>query len=364
VPIDPAEDVVVLPYSSGTTGLPKGVMLTHRNIVGNICQANVPQQLCEDEVVFCLPPFSHQYGLFLIAWTLANGGTLVFLPRFDIRGFLRAVEDYRVTRAGLVPPVILALANDPIIDQVDLSSLKLINSGAAPLSANLILRCRERLNCNVIQSYGMTETSPATHSQLASDPSPVLGSIGPCLPNTECKIIDVATGGELGPEQQGELWIRGPQVMKGYLNRPEATAQTIMPDGWLRSGDLGFADESGNFTIVDRLKELIKYKAHHVAPAELEALLLAHPAVADCAVIPSPDERAGEVPKAFIVLKADATEVTPEELKAYVADRVASYKKVRRLEFVDQIPKSASGKILRRVLVERERAALTVPVLA
>jgi acyl-CoA synthetase (AMP-forming)/AMP-acid ligase II len=206
----------------------------------------------------------------------------------------------------------------------------------------------------------MTETSPATHSQLATDPQPLLGSIGTCVPNTECKVVDVETGTELGPDQQGELWIRGPQVMKGYLNRPEATAAMLDVDGWLHTGDLGFANAQGNFFIVDRLKELIKYKAYQVAPAELEAILLAHPAVADTAVIPSPEERTGEVPKAFVVLKGEAT---ADELMAFVAEHVAPYKKVRRLEFVDQIPKSASGKILRRILVERERAALAEPVL-
>ena len=173
-------------------------------------------------------------------------------------------------------------------------------------------------------------------------------------------VVDVATGAELGPGEQGELWIRGPQVMKGYPNRPEETARTITPDGWLRTGDIGYADADGDFYIVDRLKELIKYKAYQVAPAELEELLLSHPAVADVAVIPSPDDAAGEVPKAFVVLQGEAT---AEDLMAFVAERVAPYKKVRRLEFIDQIPKSPSGKILRRVLVERERAAIAQPVL-
>lgn len=361
VSIDPAHDVVVLPYSSGTTGGPKGVMLTHRNLVANICQMDVPQHQREDDVVFCLPPFSHQYGLFLVLWTLASGATLVSLPRFDLAGFLGGVERQRVTRAYLVPPVILALANDPIVDQFDLSTLGVINSGAAPLSTDLIRRCGKRLSCRIIQGLGMTEASPVTHAQRVHDESPKLGAIGTCVPNTECKVIDVESGTELGPNQQGELWIRGPQVMAGYLNRPDATAQTVTSDGWLRTGDLGFADDDGEFTIIDRLKELIKYKAYQVAPAELEAILIAHPAVSDCAVIPSPDERAGEVPKAFIVLRGVAT---ADALMAYVAEQVAPYKKVRRLEFVDQIPKSPSGKILRRVLIERERAALAAPVLA
>jgi acyl-CoA synthetase (AMP-forming)/AMP-acid ligase II len=352
-PIDPAGDVVALPYSSGTTGLPKGVMLTHRNLVANICQLSVPQQVREDEVVYCLPPFSHQYGLCLILWTLAIGATLVFAPRFDLAVFLAAVGEHRVTRAFVSPPVVLALANDPMVDCFDVSSLRLITSGAAPLSADLMRRCAQRLGCAVIQASGLTETSPATHSQIASDPDPVLGSIGPCLPNTDCQVVDVETGAVLGPNQAGEIWIRGPQVMKGYLNRPEATAAMIDADGWLHSGDLGYADGAGNFFIIDRLKEMIKYKGYQIAPAELEAVLLAHPAVADVAVVPCPDEETGEIPKAFVALRGEAT---PDELLAFVAARVAPYKKVRRVEFIEAVPKSSSGKILRRVLVERERA--------
>jgi acyl-CoA synthetase (AMP-forming)/AMP-acid ligase II len=179
------------------------------------------------------------------------------------------------------------------------------------------------------------------------------------VPNTECRVVDPGTNESLGPGERGEIWARGPQVMPEYLNRPDATAETITPEGWIRTGDIGYADEDGWFYIVDRLKELIKYKGLQVAPAELEAVLMAHPAVADAAVIPSPDEEAGEVPKAFVVLKSEAT---AEDLMAFVAVRVAPYKKVRRLEFVEQIPKSPSGKILRRVLVERERAAIALPL--
>jgi acyl-CoA synthetase (AMP-forming)/AMP-acid ligase II len=186
------------------------------------------------------------------------------------------------------------------------------------------------------------------------------GSVGRLLPNTECRIVDPETAAGLGPDLPGELWIRGPQIMKGYFQRPEATELSITSDGWLRTGDIGFADEDGDFTIVDRLKEMIKYKAHQVAPAELEAILLSHPAVADAAVIPSPDEEAGEVPKAYVVRNGDVTE---DDLMMYIANRVAPYKKVRRLEFIDQIPKSASGKILRRVLVKRERIACADRVL-
>jgi acyl-CoA synthetase (AMP-forming)/AMP-acid ligase II len=226
-------------------------------------------------------------------------------------------------------------------------------SGAAPLDAGLADQCAQRLGVHVFQGYGLTETSPVTHCTPDDDPSKnVPGSIGPPLPNTEVRVVDWGTGENYGPNQDGELWIRGPQVMQGYLNNPEATAHVIDQEGWFRTGDIGHADADGYFTVVDRLKELIKYKGYQVPPAELEAVLIAHPAVADAAVIPKRDEEAGEIPKAFVVL---AGEVEADALMAYVAERVSPHKRVRELEFVDQIPKSASGKILRRVLVERER---------
>jgi acyl-CoA synthetase (AMP-forming)/AMP-acid ligase II len=352
-------DVILLPYSSGTTGLPKGVMITHGSAVANLCQSGVPHRVDPGDVVFCLPPFFHMYGSFILGLVLSGGGTLVMMPRFDLAGFLAAVQCHKVTRAYLVPPVILALVNDPIVDDHDLSSLACINSAAAPLGSDLARRCQERLGCSVIQGYGLTETSPATHLVPVTGGRVKPGSVGPLVPNTECRVVDLETGADLGPNQRGELWVRGPQVMKGYLNRPDATAAMIDADGWLRTGDVGYADEDGDFFLVDRLKELIKFRAYQVAPAELEEVLLSHPAVADAAVVPSPDDEAGEVPKAYVVLKDHAS---AEDLMAFVASRVAPYKKVRRLEFVDQIPKSPTGKILRRLLVERERAAMPVLV--
>ncbi|RME46998.1 MAG: 4-coumarate--CoA ligase family protein [Chloroflexi bacterium] len=358
VQIDPGEDLVVLPYSSGTTGLPKGVMLTHRNLVANVCQVEgAGEYVTQDDVVIGVLPFFHIYGMLVILnATLYQGATIVTMPRFDLEQFLQIMQDYGVTRAYLVPPIILALAKHPIVDQYDLSKLKMITSGAAPLGEDVARACAERLGCLVLQGYGLTETSPVTHVSPEMPDRIKLAAVGPCVPNTECKIVDVATGAELGPNEEGEIWIRGPQVMKGYLNNPEATAETIDAEGWLRTGDVGYADEDGYFYIVDRVKELIKYKGFQVAPAELEALLLSHPAIADAAVIPSPDEEAGEVPKAFLVLRQ---EITAEEIMAFVAEHVAPYKKIRRVEFVDQIPKSTAGKILRRVLIEREREKAT-----
>jgi acyl-CoA synthetase (AMP-forming)/AMP-acid ligase II len=354
VEIDPKEDLVVLPYSSGTTGVAKGVMLTHRNLVANVLQAEGRIHLHEGERVLGVMPFYHIYGMTVVMnLALHKGATVVTMLRFELEPFLRVLQDHRVERAYVAPPIVVALAKHPLVDKFDLSSLALVFSGAAPLDEKLARACAQRLKCNVNQGYGMTEASPATH--LVSDDIEwrKVGSIGPVVAGTECKVVDVATGEELGPGSDGEILIRGPQVMKGYLNNPAATAQILDEDGWLHTGDIGHADPDGDFYVVDRVKELIKYKGYQVPPAELEAILLTHPAIGDAAVIPSPDEEAGEVPKAFVVLKAPAT---PEELMQFVAERVAPHKKVRLVETIDEIPKSASGKILRRKLVERERA--------
>ncbi|MFQ5690962.1 MAG: AMP-binding protein [Gemmatimonadota bacterium] len=361
VHIDPREDVVALPYSSGTTGKPKGVMLTHYNLVANVAQILAVDRVPEDEVAIAVLPFFHIYGMIVVMSMIPRaGGTVVTMRRFRIEQFLRTVETYRVTRAHLVPPIVLALAQHPRVDEFDLSSLRFIGSGAAPLGEGTARACAERVGCPVAQGYGLTETSPVTHWSSPERPGAgKLASVGPSVPNTEVRIGDLETGRPLGPGQRGEVWLRGPQVMKGYLNRPEDTARTVDGEGWLHSGDVGYVDEEGYLYLVDRAKELIKYKGYQVPPAELEELLLSHPAVADAAVIPSPDEEAGEVPKAFVVLReADSAEgrVSAEDLLGFVAGRVAPYKRVRRLEFADAIPKSASGKILRRVLVERERA--------
>jgi len=355
VAIDPREDVVVLPYSSGTTGLPKGVMLTHRNLVANILQtASAVSGLEGTDTVLGLLPFFHIYGMVVIMnLALHRGATVVTLPRFDLEQCLQTLQRYRITFANVVPPLVLALAKQKVVEDYDLSSLHTLFSGAAPLGEPVASAAAARLGCRVIQGYGLTETSPVTHATRAGAARVKVAGIGPPIPNTEAKVVDLATGVDLGPSQEGEICVRGPQVMKGYLNRPEATAAMIDGEGWLHTGDVGYADEEGCFFVVDRVKELIKYKGLQVAPAELEAVLLAHPAVADAAVVPLPDEEAGEVPKAFVVLKGEAT---PEAIMAFVAERVAPYKKVRRLEVTDQIPKSPSGKILRRVLIERGQA--------
>jgi acyl-CoA synthetase (AMP-forming)/AMP-acid ligase II len=346
VTIEP-DDLATLPYSSGTTGLPKGVMLTHANLVTNLVQAGAVHRIGPDDVVLGVLPFFHAFGqMVVLNLGLAAGATIVTLPRFDLERVLGVVAERRVTVAHVVPPVVLALATAPAVQGFDLSSLRLIACGAAPLDEDLARSAEERVGCPVRQGFGMTETGPVTHitpDDRIEDVSP--GAIGLLLPSTEARIVDPETGED--SEGDGELWVRGPQVMRGYLGDPEATARTITADGWLRTGDLARVDGAGEFRIVDRLKELIKYKGYQVAPAELEGLLVSHPAIADAAVVPVPDERCGELPKAFVRCRA---EVDPDELMAWVAERVAPYKRVRAVELVDEIPRSPSGKILRRLL--------------
>lgn len=359
VDIDPAQDIVALPYSSGTSGIPKGVMLTHRNLVANLLQCEAARvSVGPDDVVAGVLPFFHIYGMVVVmGGALRQGATIVSMPRFDFEQFLATIQTHRVSYANLVPPIILALAKHPLVDRYDCSSLRTIMSGAAPLGAELADTCAARLGCTIRQGYGLTETSPVTHVHPFSGARVDLGSIGPSLPSTACRLVDPETGLDVAAGERGELWIRGPQVMKGYFNKPEATAACMTADGWFRTGDVAVEDD-GWFRIVDRVKELIKYKGLQVAPAELEAVLLANPLIADAAVIPVPDAEAGEIPKAYVVPRG---EIDAEQVMAWVAERVSPYKKVRQVEFIDVIPKSASGKILRRILREQEQERAGVP---
>ena len=354
VKIDSSKDLVALPYSSGTTGLSKGVMLTHQNLIANMILSHEQNPIDETDNILGVLPFFHIYGMVLILnLSIYRGATLVTMPRFDLEQFLNIAQDYQLTFLNLVPPLVLALAKHPLVDNFDLSSVRVIGCGAAPLGEELEKACAKRVACRVFQGYGLTEVAGASHISPSSAPASKSGSVGPVLPNTQAKIVDSETGAELGINERGEVCLYGPHVMTGYLNNIEATNHTIDKEGWFHTGDIGYADEDGYFYIVDRVKELIKYKGYQVAPAELEALLLSHPSIDDAAVIPSPDEEAGEVPKAFVVLKEPMTEA---QIMAWVAEKVAPHKKIRRLEFVQEIPKSASGKILRRILVEQERA--------
>jgi acyl-CoA synthetase (AMP-forming)/AMP-acid ligase II len=350
---DPATELAALPYSSGTTGVAKGVMLTHRNLVANLAQFAPMWPYRADDIVCAVVPMAHIYGMNVIMnLALASGSAIVTLPRFSVEAYLAAVERFGVTRLHLAPPMVLQLVNSDAVAAFDLSSVRWAVSGAAPLDAELAARFEQKFGVPVAQGYGMTEASPGTHlvPEHEQGRAPV-GSVGWLMPNTECRLVDPASGAD--SEREGELWVRGPQVMAGYLEDPVATAHALGDDGWLRTGDIGRC-EGNAFFIVDRLKELIKYKGHQVAPAELEALLLTHPGVADVAVVGVPDRDAGEVPKAFVVPAGD---LDPQELLAWVSAQVAPYKRIRAIEVVETIPKSPSGKILRRVLRDRVQTA-------
>ncbi|QTR01274.1 AMP-binding protein, partial [Saccharothrix algeriensis] len=308
VTIDPAEDVAVLPYSSGTTGRAKGVMLTHRNLVANIVQCGPLLKVGATTRILAVLPFFHIYGMqVLMNNGLYVGATVVTMPRFDLPEFLRVIQDHRTNRVYIAPPLAVALAKHPLVDQYDLSGLDTIFSGAAPLDVDLAAAVARRLGCRVAQGYGMTEMSPVSHSIPDGRDDISVGTVGVIAPNMECRFVDPATGEDVGVGERGELWCRGPNVMKGYLNNPEATAATLDAEGWLRTGDVAVIDEHGAVTIVDRVKELIKYKGYQVPPAELEALLLTHPDIADAAVVGVRDEEGEEVPKAFVVPQAGAS---------------------------------------------------------
>jgi acyl-CoA synthetase (AMP-forming)/AMP-acid ligase II len=347
-------DVAFLPWSSGTSGLPKGVVLTHRNLVASLCQTRPVHQVGEDDVVIAALPLFHAFGFQVtLNLSLLQGATVVILSRFELDAFLRAVQDHAVTRAEVVPPIVLALATSDRVDEFDLSSLRVVTAGAAPLDGDLARTFAARIGCRLKQGYGMTELGGSSHTAPDHGPDKPV-SIGPALPGVECRVIDNVTGAEVGLGEPGELLIRCAAVMNGYLGNPAATAEMIDADGWLHTGDVVTVDPDGWFRVTGRIKELIKYKGYQVAPAELEGVLLTHPAVGDAAVVRSPDHVAGEVPKAFIVLRGSAS---ANELVGWLGERVAPYKRVRRIEFVDQIPKSASGKILRRLLAEQEHVS-------
>ncbi|KAL3874087.1 hypothetical protein ACJMK2_037150 [Sinanodonta woodiana] len=351
VKINAIEDILVLPYSSGTTGLPKGVMLTHFNVVSNLNQCRPAQVTTSEDKNLAVLPFFHIYGMVpILLGTLQDGATIVTLPRFDPEMFLMALQKEKITLLTIAPPIVQFMAKHPAVQKIDLSHLKYAISAAAPLGDALTHEFMHRLKIPLGQGYGLTELSPVTHI----DQRPVtVGSIGPLIPNTLAKILDMETGKPLSDNKEGEIWIKGPQVMKGYFRNEKATREMITNDGWLKTGDIGYVRKDGRFIITDRLKELIKYKGFQVAPAELENLLLKHPAIQDAAVIGMPDDQAGELPRAYIVTKPNI-KVSAEEIMKYVETNVAAYKKLRGgVEFIKEIPKNPSGKILRRILKER-----------
>ncbi|KAJ9539566.1 hypothetical protein OSB04_026072 [Centaurea solstitialis] len=358
VTIDP-DDAVALPFSSGTTGLPKGVILTHKSLITSVAQQvdgeNPNLYLKQDDVVLCVLPLFHIYSLnSVLLCSLRAGAAVVLMPKFEIRSLLDLIQRHRVTVAAVVPPLVLALAKNPMVGSYDLSSIRVVLSGAAPLGKELEDALRSRVPQAIFgQGYGMTEAGPVLSMSAAFAKQPLAtksGSCGSVVRNAELKVIDLNTHYSLGYNQPGEICIRGPQIMKGYLNDAKSTAATIDEQGWLHTGDIGYVDHDDEVFIVDRVKELIKFKGFQVPPAELEALLVSHPCIADAAVVPQKDDAAGEVPVAFVVLLSGMKELTEEAVKDYIAKQVVFYKKLHKVYFVTSIPKSPSGKILRKDL--------------
>nr|ASU87410.1 4-coumarate-CoA ligase [Camellia sinensis] len=357
VSIDP-DDPVALPFSSGTTGLPKGVILTHKSLISSVPQQvdgeNPNLHLKGEDMVLCVLPLFHIYSLnSVLLCSLRAGAGVLLMHKFEIGALLELIQRYRVSVAAAVPPLVLALAKNPMVVTFDLSSIRMVLSGAAPLGKELEEALRTRVPQAIFgQGYGMTEAGPVLSMCLAfaKQPFPTKsGSCGTVVRNAELKVIDPETGCSLGPNHSGEICIRGPQIMKGYLNDAEATATTIDVDGWLHTGDIGYVDDDDEVFIVDRVKELIKFKGFQVPPAELEALLVSHPSIADAAVVPQKDDVAGEVPVAFVV-RSNGLELTEDAVKEFIAKQVVFYKKLHKVYFVHAIPKSPSGKILRKDL--------------
>lgn len=346
--IDPKERIAVLPFSSGTTGLPKGVMLTHSNLLNNLYQLVQAHEVSTTDMLINQLPFFHIYGMTVLMGTsVMAGATQVLASRFrPVDEFLSLFETYRPTLFFTVPLIVQEFCHHPKVPTMDWSRLRYINAGGAILSPDVQERFTQITGVPVMQGYGLTESSPTTHV------TPIrkikVGSIGIPLSSTEDKIVDPETGTELRPREVGELWVPGPQVMKGYYNNPEASAQTLV-DGWLRTGDLAWTDEEGYVYIVDRLKEVIKCKGLQVAPAEIENILVSHPDIQDAAVIGESHPEYGEVPVAYVVLR-DEARLSPEAIIEYAAQGLAKYKRLAKVVFTETIPRSASGKVLRRLL--------------
>ncbi|KAM3337818.1 putative CoA ligase CCL5 [Capsicum galapagoense] len=350
------DDTATLLYSSGTTGASKGVISSHRNLIAMVQTIVGRFKLDEGEQTFiCTVPMFHIYGLAAFAaGILASGSTVVVLSKFEMDEMLSSIHKYKASYLPLVPPILVALVNNAglIQKKYDLSSLKNVLSGGAPLSKEVTEGFLEKYpSVRILQGYGLTESSGIGASTDSLEESRRYGTAGMLSPSMEAKIVDPESGEAFPVNKTGELWLRGPSIMKGYFSNEEATASTLDSDGWLRTGDLCYIDEDGFIFVVDRLKELIKYKGYQVPPAELEALLLTHPEISDAAVIPFPDKDVGQFPMAYIVRKSGST-ISESAIMDFVAKQVAPYKRIRRVSFVASIPKNPSGKILRKDLIK------------
>ncbi|XP_027075607.1 4-coumarate--CoA ligase-like 9 [Coffea arabica] len=358
-------DTAVILYSSGTTGRVKGVELSHRCLIATLAgfyynryesgkdnAEDLPRQV----MLFFLPMF-HVYGFFGPIKAAALGETAIWLRGFDFEKMLEAVEKYKVTYMPVAPPLVVMLLKSDLVSKYDLSSLRQLLCGGAPLGKEVSEQFTSRFpHVEIVEGYGMTEVGGTISRMLGHEETKKYGSAGRLDQNREAKIVDRDSKEALAPGQRGELWIRGPAIMKGYVGDHQATAETLDSEGWLKTGDLCYFDSDGFLYIVDRLKELIKYKAYQVPPAELEHLLQSIPEIADAAVIPYPDEEAGQIPMAYIVRKP-GSHITERQILDIVAQQVAAYKKIRRIAFISSIPKSPAGKILRRELVNLATSA-------